>query len=243
MQCGSIVDAFFCEKGQHHINMKQRSSTVLTLFTEGSLQKSEITNKSLFFFLPSSRLFLCSIRTVALQHAAPPSLPCNQTKKATPEGKPHEILGRRTSAVELSRLTTQLRHLLCETERSCTRSSKKTNQRRRKPKRLAPPPARSGSPAAKPHRPAEKTPKQADRNGIPPPARNTTRKTSPQGANKSSTPHTEGRRTTNLNQRPSLEPAPTSPPPPPTSPPPPLEKGRGTKTARSLSGKGAQDLT
>jgi len=143
---------FFCEKGQHHINMKQRSSTVLTLFTEGSLQKSEITNKSLFFFLLSSRLFLCSIRTVALQHATPPSLPRNQTKKVTPEGKPHEILGIRTSAVELSRLTTQFRHLLCETERSCTRSSKKTNQRRRKPKRLAPPPTRSGSPAANPHR-------------------------------------------------------------------------------------------
>ena len=169
--------------------MKQRSSTVLTLFTEGSLRKSEITNKSLFFYLPSSRLFLCSIRTVALQHAAPPSLPRNQTKKATPEGKPHEILGRRTSAVELSRLTTQLRHLLCETEHSCTRSSKKTNQRRRKPKRLAPPPTRSGSPAANPHRPAKKTPEQADRNGNPLPAkRSPTRKTSPQGANKSSTP-------------------------------------------------------
>jgi hypothetical protein len=97
---------FFCEKGEHHINMIYKIKYSATPFAEGSLRNSANTKKTPFFFLSSSRLCLCSIRFAALQIASPPSSPRIQTKKAPPQGKPQEILGKRTSAVELPCLTT-----------------------------------------------------------------------------------------------------------------------------------------
>jgi len=92
--------------------------------------------------------------------------------------------------------------------------------------KLAPPPTSSRRTALDPRWPAKETPKQADRKGSPPPAKQIpTRKTSPQEANKSSIPNAKGPSITNLLHGPSLEPTTSA-----TPSSPPLEKGRGTVT-------------